>query len=181
MARVQRIGKARPSARERRCTMCSHSVQPGEPYKRIEKKTGPRSGHTLFFCVGCEPRPSHLASGRAAELAGIVESISDAISGMAEPTDPDSATIVAEDAAGDIEALADEIREASENMEDGFGHPTTQTENMGETADGLMEWSEAFSALSEEIELDEGEDGLPDWASRLLEILSEEPELNLQG
>ena len=143
MAKVQTINKARKSTKPRLCKECRHEIQVGETYRKIAKKTGPRSSFTLFFCQDHHPRTSDTLSGRSAELAGITESYSDATVNCGEDkSDIETYKSALSDMAESVKGLAEEIKESAENMEQGFGHETQQTEAMNETATNLEEWGD---------------------------------------
>jgi len=188
MARINHVKRARASKRERRCR-CGQVVQPGEAYKYINKKTGPRSGYMMYFCYRCTPRPSDTMSGRAAQMAQIEEDYYDAVGQAVEIDDLLSAGAAT---ANDIEEFADEIAEAAENMESGFGHSTAQTEIMTETADEIREWAVTLREYAEgwneedcesyyEDEHCDPEDHWQQVADQLDEIMSDQPSLELQA
>jgi hypothetical protein len=47
-----------------------------------------------------------------------------------------------------ITMLAEEKREAAQNMEDGFGHSTAQSEEIADQADQLDSWANEFSSIA---------------------------------
>ena len=81
MAKINSVKSARASKKARSCTICSHEVEVKESYKYIEKKTGPTTGYTLFFCYEHNPKLSHTMSGRAAEAQQAIESFEEADKG----------------------------------------------------------------------------------------------------
>ena len=178
MARVVTIGKARASKTERRCHACRHIIQPGETYRKVSKKTGPRSGYTLYWCREHKPKASDLASGRTQELMQLTEGLEEDLA-QAEG-DPEAVKSALESAESIIETFVEEIRGGAESMEEGFGHSTTQTENMAETADNLEVWGQGLTSLASEINV-ESPDEERDYTAEAYEQLSEAPELNLTG
>lgn len=52
----------------------------------------------------------------------------------------------AESKAGEIRELAEEKRESASNIEDGFGHPTYQSEELNDTADQLESWADELES-----------------------------------
>ena len=172
MAKVQHIKKARASKKPRRCVTCQHEIQVGESYKKVAKRTG-RGGYTLNFCADHHPRPSHLLSGRSAELAEVVESAE----GWLERVErgEEELAVALDSIKEDIGNFAADIRESAENMEEGFGHSTAQTEAMSGTADTLEEWAERFG------ELDEESDDIESVIEEARELIAEEPTLELTG
>ena len=109
VAKVKFIQKARASRQPRICLRCGHEVAPGESYRRIDKKTGPRSSTTLIFCTEHHPRQSHLLSGRAGELASLTEGLEDSLA-----TGPREAL---EAFCDDMEGFCDSVEEAAQNIE----------------------------------------------------------------
>ena len=191
MPRVREVKSARASKKPRRCSRCVHEIQPGEPYRYIAKKTGPRTGIRVFFCRNHHPRGSDLLSGRAADLARIIEGYDDAVLKLEAEQDhlPDLQTALS-DAAGEIEQMADEIRDSAQSLEDGFGHPTAQSEAMNETANELEQWKERIEEQAQaienwELEEDASEDDVESQIQGMFDeagsVMSEEPELNLTG
>ena len=176
MARVTYIKAAKKSKFTRNCTTCGHSVQPGESYKRLPKKTGPASGYTLIFCYRHSPRSSHFASGREAELSQIVEGLEDTLKEFADDADTDDIQSAIESSLDEIEEFASSLREGADNMEMGFGHTTTRSEAMSETADELDDWREQLNSVAES-----GSDESQDLIAELQDILAEQPDLNLTG
>ena len=166
MARIKTVKKARASKKPRRCTICQHEVQLGESYKFIEKKTGPRTSLTLTFCDGCNPRPSHLLSGRAAEYQRILEDYQYATKETNEEMKD-----ALDDLANNIADFASELDESGQAIEDGFGHATSQSEAMRDTATTMKEWAEKLSEHAEAYPLD--------WYSEAESLSGEEPDLEL--
>lgn len=205
MARVRHIQKAQASTKTRRCRACGHEIQPGEPYKYVDKKTGPRSGHRLIWCQEHSPKPSDLASGRTADLMVMVEGFDATLTVTREIKDNrERMEALSGDLDGfieEIEGFAQEIRDGAESIEDGFGHPTSQSEAMSETADAFDEWAEGVRQAQSEIDSrisnadeDEDEEGnyeegegpisddeADDLFGQAEEALNQEPDLNLQG
>ena len=196
MARIITIKRARASKNPRPCVICHHEVQPGESYRYIDKKTGPRSGYRLNFCFKHDPRPSHRLSGRAAELQQIIEDAEDA---LAAPETVKDVADALRNAAEEAEMLADDIRTSAQSIEDGFGHETPQTESMNEAAENIDEWVEKLRDVAQEIHDEDNQDdeeaeaenqdqqrenpttlkSLEEASNEATEILSDEPEMDL--
>ena len=158
MARIQRIQKARKTPIPRRCVICGYEVQPGEPYKKVVKRVGPRGSLTLNFCKAHDPKPSHLLSGRNQELAEITEGFEDDM-GLLDQHDNRSKYTTAvgvisaavEAVRDSIETMADEIETGASNIEEGFGTSTTQSEAMEETAEELTKWKDSLTEFIDEL------------------------------
>ena len=186
MARVQTVNKARASKRQRKCTLCGHEVQAGESYKYIDKKTGPRSGFTLFFCSQHNPRGSHLASGRESEILGMCEGFEDELGGV---NDSEALASAIASFREDLEMFAEEVREAAQSIEEHFDY-TPQSEAMGETADAIEEWAGEFEDLEDQCGEEDQQDEDEDWDEQAHfdelqaeagDLLSNMPELNFTG
>lgn len=195
MPRINHIKRAKASTKQRLCLICGHEVQVGEAYKYIEKRTGFRSGSIrLIYCYQHSPRPSHMASGRTAEFLGLQEGIEEDINSFASKLfderggvidhltseDIDNLRQIAETAEDNINTLREEIEESVQNIENGFGHSTPNSEAMTETADGLMEWQEKFRTVKDDLSGDSIEEG-KDPIEEIRTALEDVPEFNLVG
>ena len=186
MPKVKNITKASKSTKVRRCAICGHEIQVGEPYKFVAKRTGPAGGYRLIFCKDHRPRQSHLLSGRSAELAQITEGFDDSVRQLNQhdrDSLPDVVTAL-NDAADEIDNMAGDIMGSAESLEEGFGHPTGQSEAMTETANELGVWAELIRARATEIDSadpDDEETTPDDHISSAEEVMGEGPDLNLTG
>lgn len=174
MARVTHVKKARASRQDRSCATCRTEVRVGESYKWIDKKTGPTSSITLWFCKDHNPKGSHLASGRTAELLTIVEGFEESIPGFENLYSSDFQSAVGS-LAEEIKDFTNEIEESAQAIEDGLGHATSQSENMNETVHELRAWGDEIEHLAGWLESEEGAIDL------IIAMVSEVPDLNLQG
>jgi hypothetical protein len=119
-----------------RCYRCGQEIEYGQPYKWFKLKQA-RGGVKRSYHPGCEIR----ASDRTTSALGQVWDA------QAE-FDAYSCDSVDELHAG-LEALASvvrdveaEYREKVENMESGFGHRTSQADELEERADALEAWAD---------------------------------------
>ena len=187
MARVRHVKLARKSKKTRKCRVCGHEIEPGESYKYVAKKTGPRSSITLTWCAIHSPKPSDLLSGRSAELACITEAFESSLSEIDENTEDQEkiklnvSTLksICEDTASAVEDLADDIRESAEAIQDGLGHETSQSENMTNTADELETWRYELSEQGENIDAEDEDLDFEDLMENVKEWQNGEPELIL--
>ena len=98
-------------------------------------------------------------------MAGVYaaqEGLEDAL-GANELT-PSDATEAMSQAASDIRGVAEEYREGANNIEEGFGHSTAQSDEMNEKADDLDGYADELENLTfddadeyEELEAEAGE------------------------
>ena len=184
MARIQHIKKARASKKTRRCRTCQTDIQVGEYYKKIAKKTGPRSSFTAYWCYRHNPKYSDTLSGRSQDLAIIQEDFDEAMSkSSGEPSDGFvDITQALEDGANSVEEMGEDIRLSAESIEDGFGHSTAQSEAMTETADEFDTWaSEIRDVAARADEFEKTDDGLAEYTTEAEEVMQQTPDLNLQG
>ena len=189
MARVKIVNKARASKTVRSCRICNKIVQVGEPYKSIGKREG-RNFYTLYFCYRCEPRPSHQLSGRSSDYARMMEAYEDSVG--RDDLDHSGLSEALETLSTEASSMAEELTEGADNIEDGFGHSTTQSEVMRETGDELEGWANDLDSLSDRVldgapddEADPDEDddseSLEDLLSEANELVGNAPELNVTG
>jgi hypothetical protein len=94
--------------------------------------------------------------------------------------DADDAKAWAEAKAQEIRELAEEKRESATNIEEGFGHPTSQSEELEQIADELESWADDLENvdLPEFPEDDEPEhegygEALENWRDEVREALEE--------
>ena len=174
MARVTEVKSARAAQRPRHCLICNYEVQVGEPYRYVAKKLG-FGGVKLIFCKDHHPRPSHLASGRAAELAEILEVFED------DDKDTLSDAVDALSALADgAQALAEDIDQSADNIDEAFDY-SPQAEAMHDTANELTEWADRINEAAEELRRSSEDELGDDWFDAARDIVDEVPELDLTG
>jgi len=79
--------------------------------------------------------------------------IQDAIAeGIQAATDTDSISSMLTDAASSAEEMAGEYEESVSNIEEGFGHPISMSEEMQEKADAFNEWASVLENAANEIQ-----------------------------
>lgn len=123
------------------CDHCHKPIEVGTPYKWIAPKSGPYGGRRLNRHESCPTwQVWEYSSSLSARVAQISYDFWTAFDGGFD--DPDDVTSMLEDAASEIESLAEEKRESATNIEDGFGHPTTASEELEQVADELESWAE---------------------------------------
>lgn len=143
--RVTRIDKSQPLP-NRTCERCSAEIKPGDPYKHVSPKSGPYGGRTRVRCAACPTwQPWDLSSALWARLAQIAHDFGTTLE---EVESEDEVTSALEDAANEVREIAEEKREGAQNIEDGFGHPTSQSEELNEVADELDSWADEIEQVS---------------------------------
>jgi hypothetical protein len=141
------------------CDIDGGKILPGSPYFHITPKSGPYGGYQ---------RSRHAqhrgwyqweySSSLGARLAQVEHDFSEAIS-SAESTDDVQEAL--DDAKSSVEEIAEEKREGASNIEDGFGHATTASEELESVADELDQWAEEISSadIPDMVECEECNEG----------------------
>ena len=184
MARIKTVKKARQSKKNRICSKCAYTIQPGESYHSIAKMVFPRGGYMVYFCHDHYPRPSETLSGKQADYARMHEDFDDAIGNA---TSPDDLLGALQDLDTSVTELSEEYRDSATNIEDGFGHPTYQSEIMGTNSDSLSEYSSHITQILSELENDinsndedsddDGNNKLDDLLELVNTVTEEQPDL----
>jgi len=109
---------------------CStHEIVPGQAYKWIKPKSGPYGGHQRNRHADHPSwHPWEYSSSLSARIAQIQHDAAEALNQNFESKEDVESAL--SDIAEEIRALAEEKREAASNIEDGFGHATTQSEEL---------------------------------------------------
>lgn len=140
--KVYTVKKARKA--QGNCEVCHKPIEPGMGYRFIEPRYGAMKKRHLE-CAAF--RASDMTSGKMSGVYAAQEGVEDF---LAEWDGLDRADLVAalEQAADEIEAVADEYEESAQNIEDGFGHSTMQSEELAEAA--REDWAEALRSAAED-------------------------------
>jgi len=127
------------------CDINGGEIAIGTGYKWIKPKSGPYGGQQRNRHI--EHRSWYqweYSSSLSARLAQISHDFWNAIDSCQDADDVQAAL---DDAGSEIESLAEEKRESASNIEDGFGHETSASQELNEIADQLDDWaSEVTSA-----------------------------------
>ena len=147
MARVTVVKKARVSKYERKCDFpgCGHVIAPGDGFKHISPRVpGSLGSVTRYRCL---THPDwHLweySSSLSARIAEIQYDGNNEILQSDENTIEDLPTILGEK----IRELADEKRESAQNIEDGFGHSTSLSDELNGQAYELESWADSVESV----------------------------------
>jgi len=127
------------------CDFCRKPIEVGTPYKHMSPKSGPYGGRKLTRHDGCPTwNVWEYSNSLSAQLARISHDFWEGLDGVESPDDIQS---LLDDAASSIEEIAEQKRESAGNIEEGFGHATSASEELEEIADSLESWaSEVESA-----------------------------------
>lgn len=138
-------GKQKPYEK---CEVCGKEIEPGMPYKWVEPKISPTYSVRHVRCHDCPTwQPWELSNALWARIAQI-QSEAQGV----DTSDPDEVRSALETAADQIEELASEKRDGASNIEEGFGHPTSLSEELEATADALEQWANEVREKAGEIE-----------------------------
>jgi len=126
------------------CGKCHTEIKVGDPYKWVKTKSGPYGGATKYRCHTCPSwRPSELSSSKMAAIYGEQENLGDVLH---EGQDVDSLEGLRDAFAQTVREVADEYRESADNIVDGFGHETYQSDELAEKADELEGWADEIDS-----------------------------------
>lgn len=146
MPRTNYVKKARKA--QGKCEVCGKPIAPGDAYKYIEPRYGPkRVRHTT-----CRDwRPSETSSSKMTTIWAAQEAFGDT-------TFTDRADIAAavNEVAEAARSVGEEYNESAQNIEDGFGHEVPMSEELREKGDELEQWADELESTASDIE--SGED-----------------------
>jgi len=156
-ARVHTVKKCRKSPGK--CGRCSKEIKKGDGYQWWKF----RYGGKRVRCLEC-PRPRYselISSGKLSAIEAARESIQDAIEAFRGDHDIESLRSALETAAEDVRQVAEEYRESAQNIEDGFGHSTQQSDELNERGDAVEAGADQIESAAGELEDfdEEGEEG----------------------
>jgi hypothetical protein len=143
-----------------KCGRCGTEILPGMPYKWMSPRSGPYGGRKLYRCEPCPSwQPWEYSQSMNALLAEISYNFATALDSAESGDDVQGAL---DEAAENVRSIAEGKRESAQNMEDGFQHSTSQSEELADTAGQLDSWADEIeSATIPEFPEDvtEGPDG----------------------
>jgi len=120
------------------CDSCGKEIEVGTPYKHITPKSGPYGGRKRTRHESCPTWQVWEYSNSWS--ARIAQATHDFDISSAETVEEVQSAL--EDVAAAIKELAEESRETASNIEEGFGHPTSQSEEAEQRADDLDGWAD---------------------------------------
>lgn len=132
------------------CGKCGVEIRVGDSYKHVTVKSGPYGGRTMYRCHACPSwRQSELTTSKMAGVYAAQEHLDDTIDNV---DTADDLRGLASDVAEMIREVSNEYRESQENMESGFGHPTSMSDELGEKADNLEGWADDIDSWEPDSE-----------------------------
>lgn len=144
MARLIRVNKA---IRKWQCRT-GHEIPKGSPYQWYKKAYGTKQ----IFCM--EHTPPRSVYGTNSPYISTAWDIEDGFDFTDMEVDDVSSAL--EDAASQIrDEIVEALNESAQNMVDGFGHETYQSEELVERAQNYEEWANELESLAQMIDPDE--------------------------
>lgn len=127
------------------CEKCGKEIQPGTPYKWVKPKSGPYGGRKRFRCDACPTwQPWDLSYSVSAQAQRLAHEFSEGLAGVESVDEVQS--LLDELAQQVRDELAEQRRESAENMREGFGHDTYQSEQLDSDADELESWADEIES-----------------------------------
>lgn len=139
-----------------KCGKCGVEIKPGDPYKHMTPRSGPYGGRRLNRCATCPTwQVWEYSSSWSARIDRAVHDAESMLDG-ADFASVEDAESVRDDVATSIRELAEEKEQAADNLEEGFGHETSQSEEIRDEADQLNNWADEIEGADiPEIEVEE--------------------------
>jgi len=158
-----------PVSREARvCEKCKGFMAKGEKYYTWQVRISHGHSVTHKRCLNCRPRPSEMASGRAAEILSAVESAEDSISNL-RTVDRDSRDVA------DVENILSDLYDTLEGVKDELDGNISSLEDSFPGHARLEDMQGKSSQLEEMMSIvDSAKDNLPEYVG--LAVEEEEPD-----
>lgn len=138
----------------RKCEKCDTDLKIGEKYKSIGIKRQ-YGGVVRYRCMSC---PTWQPWEYSDSLSARIQQIQNMQLGEETWETADDAETSASEVAEAIRELASEKEEAADNMEEGFGHETSQSEEIREQAQQLNDWADEVEQAGSEADFPEEAD-----------------------
>lgn len=156
------------------CDYCHKPIEIGTPYKHITPKSGPYGGYQRNRHESCPTwQVWDYSSSLSAQVAQIEHDFNEGLAGV---NDEDDVQSLLDDAAQAVRDIAEEKRQSAQNIEEGFGHETSTSQDLSDVADQLDSWADEIESATipdrpehepEDPEDDEGDeltdDELQEW------------------
>jgi hypothetical protein len=125
------------------CDHCHKPIEVGTPYKWVKPKSGPYGGARRSRHASC---PTWQVWELSNSLDARIQQATNDFD-VSQVESEDDVTSALEAVAEQIRELAAEKEEAASNMEEGFGHPTGQSEELAEQAQTLEDWADEIESV----------------------------------
>jgi len=138
--KARRVGKK--GAYELRCNGCGQPIEIGQPYKWFKMKTT-YGGIKRSYHPDCEIPPSHRTSSRMGEIYDAQATLG---KDLEAAQDFDGIREALEAFSSVVREVGEGYTESADNMEEGFGHETYQSQEIRERAEGLESWADEIDS-----------------------------------
>lgn len=126
------------------CDHCRKPIEIGTPYKHISPKSGPYGGRKLTRHESCPQwKVWEYSSSWSARIAQATDGFS-----VSQASSPEEVQDILNGVAESIKELADESRTTAQSMEEGFGHPTSKSEEAEQRGSDLDEWADEIEGVT---------------------------------
>lgn len=123
-----------------RCERCQKPIKPGDGYRWWANKMRHMRGSVRRIrCMDstCTPRPSEMKPGRTGQIMRIGEDFEEAMNVNETWTEASDFTSLAESTAEQMREIGQELADGADNLEEGFGHETSQSAELRERAERI--------------------------------------------
>lgn len=157
--RVTMDDKAQPLP-NLRCGACGKDIEPGTPYKWVKIKSGPYGGAKMNRHEACPTwKPSELTSSKMSGIYAAQEQCDEQVGDCESIEDLESLRDELEEA---VRGVAEEYEESATNIEEGFGHETSMSEELKQKAEDLNGWADDISNVAFDPFEETAPDDLPE-------------------
>lgn len=157
-----------------RCGACGKDIEPGQPYKWVKTKSGPYGGAKMNRHEGCPTwKPSELTSSKMSGIYAAQEECDEQVGSCESIEDLES---LRDSLAEQIRGVAEEYEESAINIEEGFGHETSMSEELKENLSFDPFEETAPDDLPEDADEDtvaEAEDAWEEWIDTQRSVLQD--------
>jgi len=124
-----------------KCESCGKTIEVGQAYKHVSPKSGPYGGYTRYRCSDCPGwQVWDLSNAWWARIAQATDGFD-----VSDCTTVEEVQERLEAVADAIRDLAQESEEAADNIEEGFGHETMQSQEARDRAEALNDWADEIA------------------------------------
>lgn len=150
MARVTHVKSARKD--QGSCIKCGTEIKAGDPYKWFANLIG-RSSIKKKFCASCQIRPSDMTtSPHLGALYSAIENAEDELAASPGPVTLDDFATILRTCGEAVREAGEGYTESAEAIVEGFGHETSQSEEIAEKAQELESFADELDSAADEIE-----------------------------
>lgn len=154
MARVTYVKSARgkKNGAKMTCHNCRREIKPGDAYKWFANRIG-RSSIRKNYCSTCHIRQSDMTtSPHLQTIYAGQEAADDALDGLDGRGTLDSLSAIMRDCAEAYREAQASYEESADNIEEGFGHETYQSEEIREKAQACESAADELESAADEVE-----------------------------